>query len=69
MDGHDLKARRLALGFTQKQLAEQLGYTANYIYMLENGKAPISSPKRLDALLATLELATKLKPKQSKKPC
>jgi transcriptional regulator with XRE-family HTH domain len=36
-DGSRLKAARLKSGATQKRLADMLGVTRNYVYMMENG--------------------------------
>jgi len=55
MDAAELRERRTKLGLTQKQLAERLGYTENYIYMLEAERTPISSPQRFDMLLTAIE--------------
>lgn len=61
MDGKELKQRRLSLVLTQKQLAEKIGYTENYIYMLEAGKAEIKKPMQIDLLLKSLEIESFLK--------
>lgn len=41
----DFKSKRLASGLSQSQVARALGYTKNYISMIENGKVPI--PEKL----------------------
>lgn len=66
MDNVELKERRKKLGLTQLELAERLGYTSNYIYMLEAGRAPISSPQRLHLLLTAIESEKKQQPRKKK---
>jgi len=39
----DLKKFRQSLGLSQKQFAERLGFTREYVSFMENGKRPISS--------------------------
>jgi len=48
----DISKARKELNLTQKQLAQALDITENYVYMLEAGKKPLSKKlaARLDAL-------------------
>jgi predicted transcriptional regulator len=42
MDGETYRRLRMALGLTQKELAEKAGVTANYIAMMESGRKEVS---------------------------
>lgn len=67
MDKTELKNRRKALGLTQKELGSLMGYTENYILMLENGHAPITKPERLNLMLSALEMQAKALTKNPRK--
>jgi transcriptional regulator with XRE-family HTH domain len=53
MEKEELKRRRSALGWTQKQLAEALGVKPNTVTRWENGVLPV--PVYVPLALATLE--------------
>lgn len=42
--GQRLKEARAKIGITRKALAEELGVSANYLYLIEAGYQPISVP-------------------------
>lgn len=70
MTGAELKERREKLGLTQRQLAEMVSYTENYILMLENGHRDITRPQILELALASLEQVPTVpaeKPKRGRK--
>jgi transcriptional regulator with XRE-family HTH domain len=53
--GHNLRAHRHALGLSQEQFAEQLGYHRTYIGGIEQGLRNLSL-RSLERLAADLEL-------------
>jgi transcriptional regulator with XRE-family HTH domain len=55
MTGEEIKRRRLKAGYTRKELAEKLGYTANYIYMLETGRRTAKTPEWIKTVLPDAE--------------
>ena len=57
LDGENpIKVFREYGGMTQKKLAEAVGVTENYIYMLENDSARHGSTKLLKAIAAALKV-------------
>lgn len=42
MTGHDLRALRLAIGWTQREMGDELGIHANTVARLERGELPIT---------------------------
>ena len=50
----DLKAQRLALGLSQRKLAEALGVSPNTVARWERGELHIAQPKMLALALAQL---------------
>lgn len=50
----DLKARRLALGLTQRALATRLGVTEQTVWRWESARWPIEHPRMLFLALVAL---------------
>ena len=57
--GEQIKSLRKMKGWSQKQLAEQLGISANAMCSIENGKA-WPSRDTMDAICGLLEVEIKL---------
>ena len=57
-DAPTLSDRRVALGLTQRQLAERLDVSTRYVKLLEAGQRPDGKPLRIRAMyeLALCEL-------------
>lgn len=56
MTGAELKARRQALGLTQKELGEKLGLSKQTIHNLEVERYPSATPRLLHLALSYLEI-------------
>lgn len=52
----ELRARRLALGLSQPQLAKQLGVSTNTVWRWESGEMRIAAPRMLALALERLEM-------------
>lgn len=52
----ELRARRLALGFSQPQLAKRLGVSTNTVWRWERGVMEIAAPRMLALALERLEM-------------
>lgn len=63
--GERLKARRLALGMTQKEVAEKAKVQANNIIEIEKGRRGISV-QMLERLCKALRLRMRLEEKEEK---
>ena len=43
MTGRELRDKRLRVGLLVKELADEAGYTANYLYGMESGRVAITA--------------------------
>ena len=50
MQGDELKAIRIALGFTQRQMADAFDMSSTFIGLMERGERPIDRRTALSAL-------------------
>jgi transcriptional regulator with XRE-family HTH domain len=55
MDGQELRRRRLALGWTQAELAQRLEVAPNTVARWERGERGIAHPAMLSAMLDVIE--------------
>ncbi len=55
--GSIIKRRRLAMGLTQRELAELVGISHTYIYQLEKGRNDIPSPDVMARLAKTIDIS------------
>lgn len=63
MSGEEIRRARLILGFTQVELADSLGVSANTVARWERDESPPESPKMLRLALRGLEIDEKRNPK------
>lgn len=47
MTNAQFKAKRLSLGWSQRQLAEAIGVTTHHVSAIENNRAPVSKPLQI----------------------
>ena len=57
MDGNTYQRLRMAMGLSQKDLADKLGVSTNYVAMMESGKKPVSDPQCQKILQLIKELS------------
>lgn len=66
MEGKDLRARRRQLGMTQKQFADVIGVSSNFVAMMERGERPIG--ERTALIVAGLRRRPLIRPATTTDP-
>lgn len=57
MDGNTYQRLRMAMGLSQKELAEKLEVSTNYVAMMESGKKPVPETQCSKIIKLVMECA------------